>query len=575
MKARFVQLFKDLPFHRKITLTCILISLIPLLLLGIFGYRQISHQLMEREQSVLIETLRQEADIVSNKLDLYQNALDIALWDEQLKNALLQTYETNYDMYMLYKETVDSLFLAVRSLNTDISKMTLYTQADINPHGDYVLPLSAAKELPWYEAAMQTGVPFYSVSGDGQTLYLVGKLYYRNPAPVSVICLAIDMGQMMASAAALLENGYGFLLADAGGALVYDNTAGNNQAFAAPLSVEQVCADEIPDIYFMEQHTIEGASTGAGWTAYLYRPLDDLRAATRNFTATMALLICGCILLSFLTASFLSKIVVSPLEHLSKEMVQVEQGNYQVAIPDSRRQDEVGHLVQAFQLMVKQLNHYINQVLVATINQQKYELRILQSQINPHFLYNSLSLINDRAIMTGQADISKMALHLSKFYRTMLNKGKSVTTVQAELENTRSYVSIQQIMHSNSFDVVYDIDEQILKYSVLNLILQPLAENAILHGLDHKETPEKKVLTISCYEEKDDIVFKVIDNGCGMDERECQEILVADSRGYGVKNVHQRIQLYYGEDYGLQYRSTPGCGTCAAVRIAKKLETKM
>ena len=86
--------------------------------------------------------------------------------------------------------------------------------------------------------------------------------------------------------------------------------------------------------------------------------------------------------------------------------------------------------------------------------------------------------------------------------------------------------------------------------------------------------PEKKVLTISCYEEKNDIVSKVIDNGCGMDDGSCQEILMADSRGYGVKNVHQRIQLYYGEDYGLQYRSTPGCGTCATVRIAKNWKLK-
>lgn len=172
--------------------------------------------------------------------------------------------------------------------------------------------------------------------------------------------------------------------------------------------------------------------------------------------------------------------------------------------------------------------------------------------------------------MTGQADISQMALHLSRFYRTMLNKGKSMTTVQAELENAGSYVSIQQIMRSNSFDVVYDIGGQLLKYSVLNLILQPLTENAILHGLDHKETPEKKVLTVSCYAEEDNIVFKVIDIGCGMDEEVCQENLEAGSRGYGVRNAHQRIQLYYGEDCGLQYRSTPDCGTCAAVRIAKK-----
>lgn len=564
-----VQAFKDIPFRRKVTLICLLISLIPLLLLGTFGYRQISRQLMEREQTILTETLRQEADVISNNLILYQNALDTVLWDENLKTALLQTYDTSYDMYMFYKENVDSRFLTIRSLNKDISKLTLYTQAGINPHGDSVRALDSAKELPWYEEALRSYLPFYSVSGDGQSLYLTAQMYYRFPAPTSVVCLVVDINQMMESAAALLESGYGLLLVDQTGEVLYDNTAVQGTPFSVPLSPEQILSGDIPSLYATEQYTIEDVS----WTIYLYHSLDGLRTATRSFTATIALIICICIALSLLTASFLSKIVVSPLEKLSADMMQIENGNYQITVPDNQQQDEVGRLVQAFHIMVTRLNYYVNEVLVATIDRQKYELRILQAQINPHFLYNSLSLINSKAIMTGQTEISQMALLLSTFYRTMLNKGKAVTSVQAELENTKSYIAIQRIMHSNSFDVVYDISDDVLKYPVLNLIVQPLAENAILHGLDHNETPDKSILTIICYAEKDDIIFKVIDNGCGMSEQACQEILTAESGGYGVKNVHQRIQLYYGNGYGLQYRSTPGCGTCATMRIAKKIET--
>ena len=563
------QVFKDAPFRWKITAICILISLIPLLLLGTFGYLQISRYLIEREQSVLTETIRQETSVICNKLTLYQNALDTILWDESLKNALLQTYEDNYEMYMFYKNNIDPHFLTIRSLNTDISRMTLYTDAGLNPHGEYVRPLASAEEFPWYETAMQSCTPFYTISGDGQTLYLTAKMYYRIPAPDSVVCLAVNLPQMMESAGILLENGYGLLLADPDGKIIYDNTAGHDTAFVTALSAEQLCSGSIPPTCAVEQANI----TGTNWTTYLYHSLDDYHAALRSFTATIGLLACACILLSLLTAAALSKLIVSPLEKLSADMVQVEHGNYQIATSDNPQKDEVGRLVQVFHLMVAQLNYYINEVLVATINQQKYELRILQSQINPHFLYNSLSLINSRAIMAGQTDISQMSRLLSTFYRTMLNRGKSITTVQAELENTKSYVSIQQMMHENSFEVVYDIDEQVLGYSILNLILQPLAENSILHGLDHSETSDKKILTISCHAEKDDIIFKIIDNGCGMNEQSCQEILTVESKGYGVKNVHQRIQLYYGQEYGLQYRSTPGCGTCATLRIAKKLET--
>lgn len=263
-----------------------------------------------------------------------------------------------------------------------------------------------------------------------------------------------------------------------------------------------------------------------------------------------------------------------PLEKLSADILLVEQGHYETAgsqEDDSARKDEVGQLQHAFHAMVVQLNHLINEVLLAQIEQQKYELRVLQSQINPHFLYNSLSLINVQAIMAGQTGISQMSQLLSTFYRTMLNKGKSMTTIRDELENTKAYVSIQQIMHSWSFDVTYDIDERTLPFSVLNLIIQPLAENAILHGLDHRQAPGKGMLTISCRleDETETILFQVIDNGCGMSESDCQSILSADSKGYGVQNVHRRIRLYYGDACGLQYRSTPGSGTCAVLRLSK------
>ena len=186
-------------------------------------------------------------------------------------------------------------------------------------------------------------------------------------------------------------------------------------------------------------------------------------------------------------------------------------------------------------------------------------------------MYNSLSLINSKAIISGQNDISQMARLLSTFYRTMLNKGQQITTIASELENTKSYVSIQQMMHSQSFDVIYDIDESILEYPIPNLLLQPLVENAIIHGLDHRELPGRAILTLSCYQENQDIIFKVMDNGCGMSDEECEQILTKGGKGYGVKNVHQRIQLYYGPEYGLAFHSTKGMGTYVLLKVNKTI----
>lgn len=561
--------FNNLSFRKKILAICIFISLIPMLLFGIVSYVQISSQMLIREENNLNETLRQSADSIDYKLNSYMDALNIILWNDTLKTSLQKTYNTNYEQYMFYKEEVDSLFLAIRSLNTDISTISLYTSSpSLHPHGDSVLKLESAKDMPWYDQALNATRPFFQVSEDGKTLNLVCQMYYSYPAPISIVCIAINMDKLFASTQNLVDGKYCFLLTGENNETVYTTCSFSDDASYLPVSAEELLAGEIPSAYVATQHRLNSGM----WTAWLCRPSSEQLTAYRYFQLTAVLLALLCIIISFFIASYLSKIMAQPLEKLSADILLVEQGQYEIATDhtdENFRQDEVGHLQHAFRAMVVQLNHLINEVLIAQIEQQKYELRILQAQINPHFLYNSLSLINVQAIMAGQMGISQMSQLLSTFYRTMLNKGKSMTTIRDELENTKAYVTIQQIMHSYSFDVTYDIDERVLSFSVLNLIIQPLAENAILHGLDHRQTPGKGMLTISCRLENDFIVFHVIDNGCGMSEKDCAAILMADSKGYGVQNVHRRIQLYYGEECGLQYRSTPGAGTCAILKLSQ------
>lgn len=126
------------------------------------------------------------------------------------------------------------------------------------------------------------------------------------------------------------------------------------------------------------------------------------------------------------------------------------------------------------------------------------------------------------------------------------------------------------MMHSNSFDVIFDIDEEIYSYSMPNLLIQPLVENAILHGLDHKTTPGKGILTVNGYKEDEVLIFRILDNGNGMSKEMCQNIISTNTHGYGIHNVHQRVQLYCGDSFGLQFTSTIGLGTNATLRILIK-----
>lgn len=563
MLFKIKQRFLNLKFQGKIIGISVIISLIPTLLLGVFSYVRMRSLLTEREETALHETLHQEALQLDYKLNSYLTTMNFITWNENLRAALAKDYTANAEMYLAYRDTIDPMFLTIRSLNTDITAITIYTDTQIHPHGNTLRPLSEAEDARWYQQALSSTAPFFQISEDGNALYAVCRMYYSHVPNTHIVCMTIDLTAAMSSVKNLFQNNFGFLLSDPSGAAVYQYED-LPQADAA-ISPDALLGGSLPE-YIFEREALESS----GWTAFLYRPTRSVLAAATNISYIVCAMILLCIVLIVCVSNLLSRIIVTPLEQLSASMEQVERGDYEIAIT-SDSTDEVGLLIKAFQKMVHTLNNLVNEVLRAEIRQQKQEIEILQSQINPHFLYNSLSLINSKAILSGQKDISQMARLLSTFYRTMLNKGQQLTTISSELENTKSYVSIQQMMHSQSFDAVYDIDESVLDCAIPSLLLQPLAENAILHGLDHRELPGRAILSISCIRKDQDIIFKVMDNGCGMSEEECLQILTRESRGYGVKNVHQRVRLYYGPAYGLSYHSTKGMGTYVILRICSQL----
>ena len=202
------------------------------------------------------------------------------------------------------------------------------------------------------------------------------------------------------------------------------------------------------------------------------------------------------------------------------------------------------------------------------------ELKALHYQINPHFLYNSLSIINWKAIEAGEDEISHVTLALSTYYRTSLNRGETMTTVAKEIDNIRAYLKIQLVMHDNEFRVVEQISDGLNDYMIPKLILQPLAENAIDHGIDVSEN-ENPTLWLTIREEAEHIFFEIRDNGAGMTQEKADQILTYQSSGYGVRNVCDRIHVLYGEKGEMKIESTPGKGTRVFIRIPKNTEAKV
>lgn len=307
---------------------------------------------------------------------------------------------------------------------------------------------------------------------------------------------------------------------------------------------------------------------GTGWTFCLYRPSEIITGSAIRLMTRNIPLVCICIALLILIGYFFSRRMVFCLERLTENMNQIHLGFRQVTVSSSSN-DEVGVLIRSFRRMMDQMNHLISEVYESKIKLQNSEMKALQAQINPHFLYNSLSIINWKALEAGEQDISKVTLALSTFYRTSLNKGETMTTVESEVNNIRAYLKIQLIMHDNSFQVIEDIDGELMTCEIPKLILQPLVENAIDHGLDISDK-EERYLWIRISQEADLILFRVQDNGIGMTQEKAEEILTYQSSGYGVRNVYERIQVLYGEQGSMRVESRPGKGTCVTIRIPRK-----
>lgn len=557
--------FDNLRFSRKILFSCLVAGLCPLLVLSLFALFQIHSLLLNREQQALSETLYQAASRIEDRLRSCEDAMTLLSWDKSLGLALNRVYYNNYEMYLVYTNLIDPLFLSLRTTNPMILQCTIYTTTNLNPHGDALLPIEDAYGSAWYQAMAADNTPTFFADSQAGALALASPVLsagLNNANRQNYLYMELDYSQLFTPLESLYEKDFAIQILDSDGAVVYswqDLPGGGPLPSGAPGEAQSgyLCAEQ--------------ALTSNGWQLVLYRPMGIIYGNMQPLVTVAWLITAGSLLLFSLLAWRLSRAVVRPLEDLSHNMQTIEEGDLKLTLAGMpARTDEIGVLIARFSSMVDRLRYLVNEVYQNKIEKQAYEFKALQAQINPHFLYNSLSLINSKAIIAGQDDISQMAQLLSTFYRTTLNRGRDIIAVADEWKNVTAYVRIQLMMHRNSFDFEERLDPAISACTMPNLLLQPLVENAILHGIDGKKTPERGKLTLCGSCEGGLLVFTVADNGCGMDAAQCRQLLLADTQGYGVQNVNRRVQLCYGKEYGLAYSSAPGAGTTA--RLAFPME---
>ena len=579
------QKINDIRLQNKLVIIYVVTGLIPLIVLFVFAYCQMRNILMDRDLKSIKGAIEQSVTTVDGQIEVYDNLSNYITFNDTLSGVLSYDYKSTYEMYNQIVTTFDPMLSSLKYFHNDINRVTIYVDKAIK-HDTTIAPIEEIKDRPFYNSAAESTKIQWFVDEDSRTLVSARKMSTLDHLGIlGIMYIDVDYDSMMSSFTGGLEQNCGMVVLDADGKVICSSDTFENNNTRYRLNSKKLLS--LIDGAEWDNDTcgntegysvVKKESSVTGWTVYVYEPRKlVLRSANSMITmivVAFVVAVAGAAAASIFTTGFITR----GINKLKNSMAKVENGDFDAVI-NTQDKDEIGDLIHSFNSMTTQIKNLITQVYEGRISQKESEMRALRAQINPHFLYNSLSLINWKAIEYEQEDISEITLALSNYYRTSLNKGKNILSFEQELSNMQSYLKIQQIMHDNSFDVVINVSEEVMPCESLNLILQPLVENAIDHGIDLL-TDRKGVITVEARMQTDEegkklVCVTVSDNGVGMDKETAQNFLTVQSKGYGARNVNDRIRLYYGESYHLEVQSIPDEGTTITIKFpAKPYNTK-
>jgi len=304
-----------------------------------------------------------------------------------------------------------------------------------------------------------------------------------------------------------------------------------------------------------------------GWKIVGVAYYDEIVTTKRDLNQFLAGFLAVVILCVIIGSVLISAVIASPIRKLERTVKLVGEGDLNTPI-DVSGAYEVEQLSKRFNQMLQRIRQLMDQIIYEQETKRKGELEVLQSQINPHFLYNTLNSVIRLAERGKTDEVVTMIQSLSRFFRISLSKGKNIITLQEELDHIRHYLVIQSFRFKNKFRYEIKAQEEVLQYQTIKLILQPIVENALYHGIEMM--PDEGLIMIRAEKTEDNIVITISDNGLGMSQDTLNGILTGGSKsgsgsGVGVRNVDERIRLYFGREYGLSFESEIEEGTTVTI----------
>ena len=554
---------KNMKYRHKLTILLVVTALVPMTVLALYAHSRQSTMVRSSDLEDMQSIIDQTKESIDSQTAVYSSLLNYLTYSPDIEEIIKEKNIDNYTAYEKYNEIADPLLSVPKSYHDAINRIQLFAQSIQVEHEYTLVPLAKMKE-EWWSSELQDDVRIQWLVNFERKEVAAVRMIYDDQALDAAICIVLDYNKIFQPLTNILTEENGGMVTDEDGRILYNKSEledielkKSDDRDAALEKINQECAYTVAE------------SKENNWNFYLYKSQRAISGSVRRLLLEEIPLMAVCCLITLALGLSFSRIFTRKIEELTRNMDQVNHGSREVTV-SSDSEDEVGILINSFRRMMDEINRLIDEVYVNKIALKEYELKALQAQINPHFLYNTLSMMNWMAIRSGQMDISKVTLALSTFYRTALSKGEDMVTVETCIQNMEAYLEIQLTMHDHNFTVEWDIDPDIKNEKMPKLLLQPVVENAIEHGIDEKEEGDKKIF-LSFRGQGNDVEIIVRDNGTGMEQEKAETLVTYQAKGYGLKNVNDRIRLLYGEAYGIRIFSEPGEGTTVIMRFPKEI----
>ncbi len=556
-------------------------ALVTSLLIGVSMYGRMASQLSS--------TIQEENQVMINQVSRYVDSylrtimkLSDSLYYGVIKNADLSAGSVAGEMTLLYDNNKDqisniALFSKEGELLEAVPAARLKTGMDVTGESWFFHAFERTENLHFSMPHVQ----YIFDNSENQyrwvvTLSRAVEITHKTSTEQGVLLIDISYAslQHLLDNVTLGNQGYLYLL-DGSGELIYHPQM---QLIDAGLAMENhQAAAGYQDGTYREDYqgrTRDITVKTVGYTGWkLVGVVPDLGLPLNNTKTRMFMVFIVSLflfILMFINA-YISSRITTPIQNLEKSVNALEAGELdtEVYIGGSY---EIQHLGRSIGDMAKRIQVLMQDIVTEHESKRKSEFDTLQSQINPHFLYNTLDIIVWMIENEQKQEAVKVVTALARFFRISLSKGKSIITVRDELEHVRNYLMIQQMRFKNKFTYELESEEEVLELACLKLTLQPMVENAIYHGMEFMDGDGE--ILVRAYLEQDNLCFLIQDNGLGMTEKQVDGLLSEQvhvtsgkGSGIGVKNVNERIRLYFGETYGLYIESEPDEGTKVLIRM--------